>query len=184
MSNFDISPIESKKTNNENEEPIFTPELRKKLSDSFMKFLNERKIPDQESIRIAREVVGVPEDYMIANKDLGIFRNALFDLINSPDFPNGKAKMMLRMFLDNLNTVSLMGITNKLKQGNLSPYDISQLNDPISNPISGPQSYGNAVSAILSTLEGVLTPEVNLAIHAYADKIFIKPLNQAIGNQE
>ena len=182
MSNFDVPPTRSEKTNNENFEPVFTLELRKKLSDSFMKFLNERKIPDQENIRLAREIIGVPEDYLTANKDLSIFRNALYDLIQDPDFPNCKEKITLKIFLQNLNTISLMSTASKLNEGNLSSYDISQLNDPISNPISGLESYGNAVSAILSTLEDVLTPEVNLAIHAYSNKIFLTPLNQAINS--
>jgi hypothetical protein len=32
--------------------------------------------------------------------------------------------------------------------------------------------------------EPVLTPEVNLAIHAYSEKIFVKPFNQAIKGEE
>lgn len=182
--NFDVPPTGDRKINNENLESVFTPELRRKLSVSFMEYLEKNKTPSEDEIKF-RKIIGEPsKGYYEAEEGLSIFRKTIYDLIESPDFPNGQVKMTLKIYLENLNTLSLRRALRGLEEKSLSSHEMAQLNDPISSPISGLQSYGNTVKVILSTLQEVLTPEVNLAIHSYADKIFIKPFNQTLGNQE
>lgn len=175
MENLNISSGGEKQ-----KEQIFTPELRKKLSDSFIKFLDSRKDTNLKTEKFSKEVIGIPEADLETERGLNIFKGALYDLIQSPDFPEGKTKTTLKIFLENLNTIDTRIAIDKLKQGNISEHEISKLDDPVSSPFSGLQSYGRAVDAILSALNEVLTPEVNLALKAYTEKIFIRPFDRAI----
>lgn len=152
-----------------------SPDLRIVLSDAFMEYLDKNKEPSEQTIRM-REIIGVPEDYSESEEGLRIFRDSLYDLIKDPRFPEGKEKMALRVHLENLNTFSLRDMMQKAHGGNLSSQEISQLENPLSNPINGLGSYTHSIEAILSVLKNILTPEINLAIRAYSERIFAEPL--------
>ncbi len=164
--------------NQENSEPVFTPELKQKLSDSFMQSLNEGKIEIKEREHLLRNVIGAPESFIEAEHGLSIFRNALYKLIKNSDFPDCKNKMILRQSVGfDLSTLSLRSFLDKLNKGEISKEDFHSIES-----IKAMHSYLNSVNLTLSTLKEILTPEVNVAIHAYAEEIFIKPYKQAIEN--
>ena len=182
MSNFDsfLGAGEEKNTTEEDPESAFTQELRQKLSVSFMKLLAEGKKTAEIMEKFAANVVGVPEDQLKSERDLNVFKHTLNLLLESPDFPDGQLKMRLKVLLSNLNTNKIRRVIDKHNQGSLSGRDLSELSNPITNPITGSESYDLAVDNILSILsDDVLTPEVYSAIYAYGKDIFAKPLDQA-----
>lgn len=183
MNNFEgaLNNNENKE-NKEEKEPVFNEETRIKLSESFMAYLKKHKIPDENTLKL-REIVGGPDEYYESEEGLRIFRDSLNDLIKDDNFPDGKQKMTLKVLINGLSTFSLRNTLRKLKDNTISPHEASKLSDPIENPIDGLMSYTNSFKSIMSVLEEVLTPEVNLAVNAYAEEIFIKPLKHTIKNK-
>ncbi len=181
MTNFNTPPEDRKQNNNES---AFTPELRRKLSEEFIRLMHEAGDSNRDLEKIALETAGISKEEREAEKGLNIFRSALHELVKSPDFPDGKEKDVLRVYLENLNTFNIRSAIRKLKQKSISEYDFSKLEDPAGNPFSGIESYSAAVDTILSILKNVLTPEINVVIETYKEKLFSKPFQQAIDELE
>lgn len=141
-----LQKIETKNSSNENSE--FSEETRKELSDFFTETLRNEKQFVEENIEHIR---GIVRDSSIeAFKNLMIFSRAVQMLSRDTRVPE-KDRMFLRVH-----------------EMNLSPIGATEI-------VPGVSSYALAVKSVVEELDKLLTKEVSLAIHAYAEKIFLPP---------
>jgi len=138
-----------KKSENKNESSEFSEETRKELSDFFIKSLRDEKKRVEEDVELIR---GIVRDSSIeASKNLMIFSRAVQLLSRNKSVPEKE-----RTFL-------------KIHEMNLSPIVGA------TEVVPGFSSYALAVKTVVEILDTLLTKEVSLAIHAYAEKIFLPP---------
>ncbi len=154
--NEDIPSLEISKTKlknmennqNKNENSEFSEETREQLSNFFTESLRNEKDFVEENIEHIR---GIVRDSSIeAFKNLMIFSRAVQKLSRDPRVPE-KDRMFLRVH-----------------EMNLSPIGATEI-------VPGVSSYALAVKSVVEELDKLLTKEVSLAIHAYAEKIFLPP---------
>ena len=174
----------------------FTPELRQKISDSFIEILKTKAAQKEELAeqeKMMREIIGVPESYIIANRNLNSFKLALYELISEPDFPKGKTAMLLRLQLEKLDTTDLKHIIDQNgHSGFLTPTsprasieeDLFPEADPTKLVERRLNSYIAQARSLLSTLESVFTKEVNARIRMYVYEIFITPVENALHGEK
>jgi hypothetical protein len=126
----------------------FTEEKRASLTDSFIALLKEEKEKVVPDVELIRGVVS--DTQIEKNRGLMIFSRAMQRLIQNPDFP-AKEKIIIQVAL----------------------FDLSPRT---AGTIDGVNLYPTSVGSVLEVLDRVLTPEVSLALHSYAKKIFVDPL--------
>ncbi len=134
----------------------FSKEDREYLSQRFMELLKERKKAVAEYIGLIEGTV--PDEDIERSRALMIFSQSLYSLIKDPRFPQQEKMILESAFLD------------------IFPKDNNSLDGVNMNP--------DSIKTIFETLGQILTPEVTTALNAYAEKIFIKPFDQAIEVKE
>lgn len=145
MEQFPRDFASQNKDTNENSE--FSKETREQLSIFFIESLRSEKEFVEGYVENIR---GIVRDSSIeAFKNLMVFSRAVNKLSLDPRVPE-KDRLTLRVH-----------------EMNLSPIGAREF--------LGSNSYTDAIKAVVETLDRVLTKEVSLAIHAYAEKIFLPP---------
>lgn len=129
-------------------DPKFSEEARKQLSDFFLKSLKSEQEAVEKNVENIR---GIVRDSSIdAFKNLMIFSRAVQSLSENTLIPE-KERLALRIHQNNLSPIGAMEI------------------------LPGANSYVYAIKIVLDILDEFLTKEVSVAMHAYAEKIFLPP---------
>ena len=131
-----------------NESSEFSEETREQLSNFFMESLGSEKKLVEENIENIRVIGG--DSAVDAFKNLMIFSRAVQMLADDPRVPE-KDRMFLRVH-----------------EANLDPIGEKEI-------FPGVGSYALAIKSIVEKLDQLLTKEVSVAIHAFAEKIFLPP---------
>lgn len=134
---------------NQNETAKFSEDIRKEISDVFMKNLHNQKDLVEADLEMIK---GVIQDEAVRESFRGllVFSRAV-QLIASDERIPEKERTLLRIQLMDL--------------GPVGAYEV----------VSGVSSYAAAIKSVISILDDILTKEVSTAIHAYAEKIFLPP---------
>lgn len=134
---------------NQNETAKFSEDIRKEISDVFMKNLHNQKDLVEADLEMIK---GVIQDEAVRESFRGllVFSRAV-QLIASDERIPEKERTLLRIQLMDL--------------GPVGAYEV----------VSGVSSYAAAIKSVISILDDILTKEVSAAIHAYAEKIFLPP---------
>lgn len=157
MEKFPISNTESFEDSKSSEQN------RQELAALFMEELNNAKKMfenDSKLLELQRKIAG--DSFVEANKGLDIFRSAVQAFSKDARIPE-KFRMSLKYQLANLTPIG---------------------SEEVFPGVSNMSTYTYAIDSIIQTLDGLLAPEVSLAIKAYASKIFLPPVQAYIESKD